>query len=233
MRNEASYLGILWYLLSPLSFFLIILHLRSALSLDQGIESYPAYLLIGLIMVNFFSQSIASSIDIIRSNANYIKTMKVNYEVFILSTVFRATFSHFFELVLVGVTLTLLDLSLFGIIYYIPILVLYFLFTLGICFLFSAIGIYFNDLKNLWAIASQLLLFATPVFYLVKEGSPLHSLNLFNPLFGFLTAARDVTIYGTVPSVQLILALIVVSAFFFALGLFVFNKLKKSFAELV
>ena len=159
--------------------------------------------------------------------------MKVNYEVFILSTVFRATFSHLFELVLVGVTLALLDLSLFGVIYYIPILVLYFFFTLGVCFLFSAIGVYFNDLKNLWTIASQLLLFATPVFYLVKEESPLHSLNLFNPLFGFLAAARDVTIYGTLPSLQLILVLIAVSVFFSALGLFIFNRLKRSFAELV
>jgi ABC-type polysaccharide/polyol phosphate export permease len=233
VRNEGSYLGILWYLLSPLSFFLIILYLRGTLSLDAGVAYYPAYLLIGLIMMNMFNQSVATSIDIIRSNANFIKSIKIPYEVFVVSTVFKAIFSHVFELILVALLFLYLHISLVGIIFYLFVFIFFVLFILGVCFLFATVGLYFNDFKNVWTIAAQLLLFATPVFYAVTPGSHLYLANLFNPLFYFLTSARAVAIYHVLPSGQMMAAVIVGSLIVFFAGLFIFNRSKGRFAEFV
>src|ERR1035437_5255328 len=205
VRNEGSYLCILWYLLNPLSYFLIILYLRAVLFASEAVAYYQAYLLLGLIMMNFFNQSMAASADLIRSNSGFIKSIKICYEIFVVSTLLQGMFSHAFELLLFAVLLLYVHVSLLGIVWYLVVFVFFALFVLGLSFLFATVGLYFNDLKNIWAIGAQLLLFITPVFYAVHPGTYIYVGNLFNPLFYFLTAARDVAIYGILPPVGIAL----------------------------
>ena len=233
LRNEGSYLGVLWYLLNPLAFFLIILYIRGAIFSSGGVVNYPAYLLIGLIMINFFNQAVGTSIELIRNNAAFIKSMKISYEVFVLSTIFQVIFSHIFELLLVSVLFLYLHISLVGIVWYVFVFVFFALFTLGACFLGATIGLYFTDLKNIWSIFSQLLFFFTPVFYVAVHGSYLYLSNLANPLFYFFSAARDVSIYGVMPTLLQSGVILFISFGFLAVGLWVFEKYKVTFAEFV
>jgi ABC-type polysaccharide/polyol phosphate export permease len=233
VRNEGSYLGIFWYLLNPLCFFLIILYLRGVLFAAEGVAYYPAYLLLGLIMMNFFNQGIGLSTDLIRNNAGFIKSIKIRYEVFVLSTLFQGIFSHAFELLLFAILLVYLHVSLIGILGYLIVFVFFTLFVLGLSFLCATIGLYFNDLKNVWAIVAQLLLFLTPIFYVVQPGTYIYFGNLFNPLFYFITAARDVSIYGIFPPAGIAWTSVGISICSLAIGLFVFEKFRRRFAELV
>ena len=233
VRNEASYLGILWYLLNPLSFFLIILYLRGVLSTAAAIAYYPVYLMVGLIMMNFFNQAVGASVDLIRNNAGFIKSIKIPYEVFVLSTLFQSMFSHLFELSLVAILFIFFHLSLIGLLWYIIVFIFYALFTLGLCFMFSTIGLYFSDFGNIWSIASQLLFFITPVFYVVNPGNYIYSGNLFNPLFYFMTSVRDVAIYSTMPSLHMIVAMLLLSFGSMVIGVSIFTKCKGRFAEFI
>ncbi len=233
VRNEASYLGVLWYLLNPLSFFLIILYLRGVLFSAAAIAYYPVYLMVGLIMMNFFNQTIGASIDLIRNNAWFIKSIKIPYEVFVLSTLFQAAFSHIFELSLVAVLFLYFHISLVGLVWYVIIFIFYALFALGLAFLFSTIGLYFSDFGNIWSIASQLLFFVTPIFYVVNPGNYVYSGNLFNPLFYFITSIRDVSIYSTMPSFRMILVMMLLSFGSVFIGLFTFSRFKGRFAEFI
>ena len=53
LRNEGSYLGIFWYILNPIFIFSLLLLIFST-RVGQGIPHYPLYLLLGIIMFNFF-----------------------------------------------------------------------------------------------------------------------------------------------------------------------------------
>ncbi|MCX6760298.1 MAG: ABC transporter permease, partial [Candidatus Nealsonbacteria bacterium] len=53
LKNEGSYLGIFWYLLSPILTFLILFFIFSD-RLGNDIYLYPIYLLLGIIIFNFF-----------------------------------------------------------------------------------------------------------------------------------------------------------------------------------
>ncbi len=233
VRNEGSYLGILWYLFNPLSYFVIILYLRGVLFSVAEINYYPIYLLLGLIMLNFFNQSIGLSIDLIRNNAGFIKSMKIPYEIFVLSIVFQAIFSHIFELLLVTVLFIYFHVSLIGIIWYLFVFILYIFFTLGLCFLFSTIGLYFSDFRNIWLIFAQLLLFVTPIFYVVNPGNYIFFGNLLNPLFYFMTTARDVAIYAVTPPIWMSLGILGMSIASLVIGYGFFHKFKNRFAEYV
>ena len=51
LRNEGSYLGIIWYLLNPILFFCLLFVVFSQ-SLGSEIENYAIYLFIGIIIFN-------------------------------------------------------------------------------------------------------------------------------------------------------------------------------------
>ncbi len=233
LRNEGSYLGIFWYLLSPLSLFLILLFIRGNISGVEPVLHYPLYLLIGLVMINFFSQLIHSAIGVIQNNSGFIKSIKIPLEVFVFSIVLQSIFSHIFEVVLIALFFIYFNMSLIGVLFYLIVFAFFAVFVLGVCLLSATLGLYVSDLGNIWTIASQLLFFLTPTFYVVHPGTHLYLGNLFNPIFYFMTAARDVAIYGTMPAWWMIGVMLAVSILSFCVGAFVFNRYKGRFAELV
>lgn len=233
LRNEGSYLGIFWYLLNPLSLFLILLFIRGALFSTEHIVQYPLYLLIGIVMINFFNNLIGASIGIIQGNGGYLKSIRISPEVFIFAMVFQSIFSHIFEILLIAILFIYFKVSLIGILFYLLVFVFFVIFVIGLCLICATIGLYIIDFNNIWSIASQLLFFITPTFYLVVPGTHLYIENLFNPLYYFLTAARDVSVYGVLPQWWMTTAIIFFSFFSLIIGSLVFNKFKGKFAEFV
>ena len=233
LRNEGSYLGIFWYLLNPLALFLIILFIKGVAFSSNHIALYPIYLLLGVIMNNFFSRSLSSAVSVVSDNSGLIKSIKIKYESLVISEVLGAVFSHFFEILLLAIFMLCFKVSLVGIAYYLIIFILFSVFLTGASLIFTVIGAYINDFGNIWSIASQLIFFATPTFYALKKGTLLYTANLFNPLYYFLTAARDVAIYGRMPDFNVIVGVVMFSIFFLAAGILIFNRFKSKFAELV
>lgn len=233
LRNEGSYLGVFWYLLNPLLLFAIILFIRGVAFSGSNIKFYPIYLLFGIVMTNLFTSIAGASINSVSGNSSYITSMKIECEAFVLSNIFQFVFSHMFEVLLIVALMVFYNISLLGLIYYFVILLFFLIFLTGVSFLFSTIGTYVSDFSNIWAFASQLLFFITPTFYTIKPSDPNYFLNLFNPLFYFLDVSRQIVVYRTMPEPWMILIAIGMSFSFLVVGIFVFEKFKNKFAELI
>ncbi|MBC8494615.1 ABC transporter permease [archaeon] len=232
IRNEGSYLGFLWYLLNPLALFLLLLlvfHDR----LGQGIEMYPLYLLLGIIVFNFFQKTSSFSIDSIMKNAGLIKSIKFSNKSIIISVVLRSVFEHIFEIIVFLTFLIWFQISLGGIIFYPLILIIFGLFIFGVSLILSSLTIYFADLKNLWVFISRLLWFATPIFYNIGGQTRLFYFNLFNPLYYFITISREILIHNRIPELWLIFGMVGFALLFFVIGLFVFGRLEHKFPEMI
>lgn len=231
LRNEGSYLGIFWYLLNPLAMFSIFLFLGKFINKTTA-EHYPVYLLLGLIMFNLFRSATDVSTSSITGNAGIVKSLKINFEPFVISSVLQAVFSHLFELAILIIFLIYFKISLFGLLFYPLILLLLIMFITGFSFILATIGTYINDMVNIWSIIVNLLWFAAPVFYVVTNGSaPL--INKINPMFYFITTARDMVVYNTMPDIKMLLIAVALSFASLSLGIFVFEKYKNKFSEIV
>jgi len=231
LRNEGSYLGIFWYLLNPiLTFGLLLLVFGDRLG--NNIREYPLYLLMGVIMFNFFqSSTIESTRTIIKDNVGVIKSINFPRESLILSIVIKNFFSHFFEMVLFAILLAYFHISLVGILYYFFILFFFCLFIFGVSLTLSSSTVYLVDIENIWSFAVRLLWLGTPIFYAIAGQTKLLYLNLFNPMYYFLTAARDIVIYAKEPDFFIVSGMIFFTALSFVFGVFIFNILKTRFAE--
>lgn len=230
LRNEGSYLGILWYLLEPILFLIILLQIRS-LTGQGSIPHYPIYLFLGLIMFNFFMSVTTNSTNSMRSKAKFIKNMLLPKESLVLSTSIQFMFSHIFELIILIMLMLFYKVSLITLLLYIPIFAIFLAFTLGTSFILSTLGVYINDLKNIWAVFTRILWFVTPIFYAYNAKSGISIINYINPLTHFLNIAREIVIYHHAPNIRGLLILIIISIAIFSIGLFVFNKYKNKFAE--
>ena len=237
LRNEGSYLGLLWYILSPLALFLIILFVKQEAFLSVSIPHYPVYLLTGLLIFNIFTQIISSSIVAISSNAGFIKSVKIPTESLVLSKVIQFIFSHIFELVLLALCMSYVGFSLWGIaigiLLYIPVLFICMIFITGIAFIVATLGVYVSDLNNVWMVISQLLFFVTPIFYIPKEGSLLYIVNEYNPLYYFMKLGREALMQGYISSINEFVLVTICSVVSLFLSIIIFEKYKTRFAELV
>ncbi len=233
LRNEGSYLGILWYLLNPLLLFILLLLVFSD-RLGTGIPQYPLYLLLGIIMFNFFQSATMESLrTIIKDYSGLIKSINFPKEALITGIVLKTLFSHLFEIILFIIILLIFGNSLAGMVFY-PIIVLFFcLFIFGFCLILSSLTVYFADLDNIWNFAVRLIWLGTPIFYAIGGQTRLFYVNLLNPLYYFITLSRESIIYVRIPELWVILGCLFYSLLFLFLGLWIFNKLKIKFAEMV
>jgi len=232
LRNEDSYIGIFWYLLNPILMFLLLFLIFSD-RLGNNIPYYSLYLLLGLVMFNFFQSTTTQSIKSIIENNGIIKSINFPRESLVFGTLFSNIFSHFFEIILFFLAALLFSISLIGIFYYFIIFFFFCFFVMGISLILSSLEVYFRDLDNIWMFVSRMIMLGTPIFYAISGQIRLFYINLFNPIYFFITAARDLIIYNRLPELWLILGLIGYSILYFIMGVLVFNRLKIKFAEML
>jgi len=225
LRNEGSYLGIFWYLLDPLLMFLVLYAVFSQ-NIGLQINHYPLYLLAGLIIFNFFSSVTSESASIISSNSHFIKSINIPAESLIFSLLFRNIFSHLFEIIIFCLFLAYFKLSVLGIIFYLPLFLLLFLFTAGISFILATLGVYANDLNNVWRFILQVLFFSSAIFY---QYDPSITILKYNPLAIFINLNRQAFISLQKPEISWLFLILVSSVFL--IGYAIFTKNKQKFAE--
>ena len=230
LRNEGSYLGIIWYLLNPLLLFSL-LFLIFYDRIGSNIPKYPLYLLIRIIMFNFFQSTNSESARIILDNGGIIKSIKFPLESLVFSTILKTIFSHFFEIIVFVLFLFIMNINIMNLLFYPLILFLFSVFVYGLALALSALTVYFIDLNHIWSFIIRLLWFATPIFYEIGGQTRLMFFNLFNPIYYYITITREIIIYNNMPELWLI-----TGAVFYALisligGTIIFRKLKPKFAE--
>ncbi len=232
LKNEGSYLGIFWYLLNPLLTFLLLLAIF-ATRLGEGIPHYPLYLLLGIIVFNFFQQTTTESTKIIHQNNNIIKSINFPQESLIGAVILKNLFSHILEIILFLIISLFLKAPITGILFYPWVLLIFSLFCFGVSLALSALTVHFVDLENIWAFIWRLMWFGTPIFYTIAGQTRLFLLNLLNPLYYFITITRDLVIYAKTPESWLLLAACCYSLLALIVGFSVFSRLKSKFAELI
>ena len=233
LKNEGSYLGIFWYLLNPILMFGL-LFLIFADRLGNNIPKYPLYLFLGVIMFNFFQNVISESTKLVtRDYRLIIKSANFPKVALLIGVLFKNLLSHFFELLLFIFMLLFFGVSISGIFYYFLLLIFFCIFIFGLSAMLVSLTVYFVDLDNIWNFGVKILWFATPIFYSIDAQVSLFYLNLFNPIYYFITAARDVIIYNIFPAAWIMWGIAGYSLVFFSVGIFLFNKLEIKFAEMI
>ena len=206
LQNESSYLGFLWYLLGPLLLFSVLLfvfHHR----LGSGIQFYPLYLLLGVILWNFFSAATGKAMSALFANAVIIKSLPIRIEFLLLSSLLHSLIIHMIEVIVFFVVLCVfgVSLSVVSVLLFLVVLSSGFLFSFGIGMALSVLYPLFRDLQQIWSVLLRAWWFATPIFYAPTPTGPGRILSLFNPMYYNIHLSRELLIYQRIPDPSLFL----------------------------
>jgi ABC-type polysaccharide/polyol phosphate export permease len=103
---------------------------------------------------------------------------------------------------------------------------------MGITFITSSINVYVRDAEYIIAFIINMLFYATPILY-ATDLFPTNVAKLLNlnPMTTIINCYRDILFYQSMPHIKSLLIVLACSIVLFYLGLKVFKKLEKGFAE--
>jgi ABC-2 type transport system permease protein len=168
VRYRGSVLGLLWSYVKPLVQFLIFfVALGIFLDLQRGTPNYAIYLFAGIVLVNFFTESLSNATRSIVDNRDLIRKIYLPRELFPVATVWVSA-AHFFPqlLVLIGACLVVgWSPSIVQLAAVILIFVMVAVLATGLGLLFGAMNVYFRDSENIVDMIVMVVTWASPVLY--------------------------------------------------------------------
>ena len=169
VRYRGSVLGLMWSYVKPLVQFLIyFVALGIFLNLQRGTPNYAIYLFSGIVLVNFFTESLSNATRSIVDNRDLIRKIYLPRELFPVATVWVSA-AHFLPqlLVLVGACLIVgWTPSFLQLAAVVLIFLMVAVLGTGLGLLFGAVNVYFRDSENIVEMIVMVVTWASPVLYL-------------------------------------------------------------------
>ncbi|HEY8020790.1 MAG TPA: ABC transporter permease, partial [Thermoanaerobaculia bacterium] len=173
-----------------------------------------------------FSQSIVSSMNSLRGNAQLLQKIPVPKAVFPLATVISGVVNLAFALVPLLAILIYRQHRLSAALLFLPVsILLATLFTLGAGLLLSPLAVFFSDTVELISVVLTILMYLTPIFYPMSAlHGVAHTVVRFNPVRSILEVFRDPIYYGKIPPLSHLSVCLGIALVALALGGYAFRK---------
>lgn len=231
VRYQSSVLGYLWSVLRPLFLFVILYVVFTYIfKIGKGVPHYPVYLLLGIVMWNFFTESTIIGMSSVVSKGDLIRKISIPRYLTVLSSSASALINLGINLMVVVVFAFLNGITPTWRWALLPIiLVELFIFSTSLAFFLSAMYVKFRDIMYIWEVGLQAAFYATPVLYpLTAVPEQYRQYVLINPMAQLMQDARYVFVtqdtitiwhtssilFGLIPIVIVLLTIFLSRAYF-------------------
>lgn len=241
-RYRGSLIGLAWSFITPLLMLAIytfvfstVFQARWGSGEEERRIDFAIVLFLGLIVHGIFAECINRAPQLIISNASYVKKVVFPLEIMPWVAMSSALF-HAAACLLVLLAAQLLASGTLPWTWLLLPLVLapLVLATMGIAWLLAALGVYVRDISQATSLVTSVLLFLSPVFYPVAAlPASFRPYLLLNPLTFIIEQAREVAIWGRLPDWTGLLVYSLISLLLAWLGFWVFQKMRRGFADVL
>lgn len=242
LRYQGSVLGYAWSLLRPLFMFVILyVVFTKFLKLGDSIPHYPVYLLLGIVLWQFFADMTNQSLGSIVGRGDLIRKIRIPRWMIVITSSVSALINLGLNLVVVSVFLVINKVDITPSILLLPLaLIEIYVFALGVSLFLSAAFVKYRDLSFIWEVLMQAGFYLTPILYplSVVTNIKIQQLLLLNPIAQSIQDARFVAVTKeTVTNAEVFnssamrLVPIIISMTILVIGVLYFKRESKYFAE--
>ncbi len=234
LRYKSSALGFFWSLLEPL-FMLLVLYVVFTNLMHIQIEYYELFLLLGIILWNFFDRGTSMSIWGIVGKPSLVQKIYFPRDILVLSTCITALMMTLLEFIVFVIFMLVFRVIPAWTAVTFPLFLLLELFLIaGLSMALSAMNVYFRDVQFIWRVILQVGFFATPVIYPITIfPENVRWIVMLNPMAQIITIMRDSILYGTSPSVASLLFVTLCTIVTLVVGYLIFERLEPGIAEVI
>lgn len=231
-KYKGAWLGVIWSYLNPVLMLCVYAVVFSKI-MKLGIPNYTMFLFTAILPWNFFTATVTSSAFAITSNGSIIKKVYFPREIIPISVVTSGLINYLISCVILLVFLIVSGVGISFYMLYFPIVVaIQYVLLLGISFIVSSVTVYARDIEHLISVLLMALMYGTPILYSYEmvPKSLAWLINL-NPMTSIINAYRDCLFFQQRPDLSSLAIVGIAALALFFIGLFIFQKLQRNFAE--
>lgn len=242
LRYQGSVLGYTWSLLRPLLLFVTLyIVFVKFLKIGADVPHYPVYLLLGLVIWNFFGEMTSQSLGSIVGRGDLIRKIRIPRWMIVLSSSISALINLLLTMLVIAVFMYFNKVDIMRTILWFPlIMVQVYILAIGVSLFLAATFVKYRDVSYIWEVIMQAAFYATPILYPLSAipGLKYQKLLLLNPM---ATAIQDARYAMVTHSTQTIDTLFVnhyarlipygITILVLLLGVWYFKKNASNFAE--
>ncbi len=237
-KYAGSGLGLAWAFLLPLFqvllFWFVFSGIMKARPYGHAEIPYIYFLLSSFFFWLAFSEGLSRSSSVILENAEIVK--KVSFPLYVLPL--TATFSSYIHN-LIGFVV-FLTIYMFAascgpsLLLIIPILFAQIAFSVGLGMIVSSLIPYMRDLVQVIGYVLQSMFFLSPIMYSIDAIPQKFKFVIsLNPITYFAISYQSIILLGKPPERSHVAIIFLLALLSIAAGLFIFNKLKEGFADVL
>jgi len=240
-RYRETMLGAAWSVIQPLVMLVIyafvfsqVFEARWDVATERPVN-FAVVLFSGLLIFNFFNESLVNSTSVILNNSGLIKRTGVASATLPMSVVIAALLNLGLSavpfLIAYWVTTGVPPVTIVALpIVFVPLVVL----VLGLVFIVSSVSVFVRDMQPVVMILSSLVLFLSPIFY-PESAIPeqFRSLVLLSPIGVPLSASKDLLFAGVMPQWGALATYTAVAFLVLTIGMLLFRKAQRGFADVL
>lgn len=229
-KYKGSFLGVLWSFLNPL-LTAIIYSIIFSIVLRSTQPHYTTFVIIGILPWTWFTNTISYTNTII-VNGGIIKKVYFPREILPISSVTSGLVNYLISCIIILIFVICSGIGLSINILFLPlVIIVQYILQLGILFIISSINVYIRDLEHFAQFFTQMLFYATPILYSSDMFGKYTWLLELNPLTTIISSYRDIFYYKIAPNFEALGLVFLFSMVVLFIGILVFKKLKRGFAE--
>lgn len=193
MKYADSALGYVWSLAKPLAYFAV-LWVVFGRFFKTGIENFPQYLLIGIVLYTFLLDAVGLTLPSIAGRGALLRRIAFPPLVIPISATLTATLTFLINSVAVAVFMVFSgETPRLEWLLVVPLLLELYVFLLGLGLIVATLFVRMRDIAQIWELGAQLLLFASPIMYpitILPEWA--QKVVMVNPFVQVVQDVRDV-----------------------------------------
>ncbi len=249
LRYQGSVIGYLWSILKPLMLFMIMyLVFIRFLRLGGDVPHFAVALLLANVIWSFFTEATSMGMVSIVTRGDLLRKLNFSKSIIVLSSVCGALINFGINLIVVLIFALINGVHIgWDAVFAIPLFFELFIMAWGVALLLATLYVKFRDIGQIWEVFLQAGMYATPIIYpltfITNQGAKgvlAGKIIMLNPLAQIIQDLRyllidkaNLTIWNLINhwwyySIPYVLPFVI-----FAIGLTVFNRSSKRFAEIL
>jgi ABC-2 type transport system permease protein len=157
------------------------------------VPHYPVYLLLGIVIWNFFNEMTVQSLGSIVGRGDLIRKVSIPRWIIVFSSSISALINLLLNLIVVIIFMAFNHVGVFETVWLLPlILVEVYVLALGLSLFLSAAFVKFRDINYIWEVILQAGFYLTPILYPLSKITNLtfQKILLLNPMAQAIQDAR-------------------------------------------
>lgn len=239
-RYAGNSLGKTWSIISPLFLvgiyaFIFTFIFQIKIGSGKPVE-YALYALAGLIPWIVMQEGLVKSTSSILSNPTLVKQVIFPIDILPVNSVLSSLPTIIFGfLIFVIISIIFMPQNLGWLLLLLPLIILvHFIFSIGIGWFLSAVGVYFRDLREIVSLMLLIFMFITPVLYLENMLPKALVVPIkLNPFTHILNMYRDILINNQILHPWSFVIFGVLALLCFVIGFKFFKKVKPYFSNVL